>query len=202
MAAASVDVPLAAGRWPLVRAGPRPLPSPQVLVALTNGVGAFYARFVEHAAPNALAVRLWRFLVTGTFLRRFLLDFFDQVSPAAGFFFDILLCRLLAVKALCVWWCVWGGGGHHAAWPHCCLVYPFCPPTYPDSSPDLAPHFHFCALLAPAASQFTDFSKRLTSFKANGKFERGRGRSFGDFVAGAKRDFGLDLVYCWHALPG
>ena len=107
---------------------------------------------------------------------------------------------------------------------------------------------------------FTDFSKRLTSFKANAKFELGQprpqsirrqleadgdhsvidveatnqfsgeagdgggggdgagdgaaaarrrgeaggggGLNFKEFIAKTKKDFGLDLVYCWHAMPG
>jgi|MDSY01.1.fsa_nt_gb hypothetical protein len=52
--------------------------------------------------------------------------------------------------------------------------------------------------------KFTDFSKRLTSFRANKKFEQlgSSGRTFYDFVKFAKESYGIDLVYCWHAMPG
>ena len=52
--------------------------------------------------------------------------------------------------------------------------------------------------------KFTDFSKRLTSFRANNKFEQlgSGGRSFKDFVKDVKGAYGIDLVYCWHAMPG
>lgn len=51
---------------------------------------------------------------------------------------------------------------------------------------------------------FTDFSKRLTSFRANKKFEQlgSGGRSFKGFVEDVKCKHGIDLVYCWHAMPG
>ena len=46
--------------------------------------------------------------------------------------------------------------------------------------------------------------KRQTSFRANKKFEQlgSSGRTFYDFVKFAKESYGIDLVYCWHAMPG
>lgn len=50
--------------------------------------------------------------------------------------------------------------------------------------------------------KFTDFTKRLRSFKANEKFET-IDRPFGDIVKHLKQRFQLlELVYCWHAMPG
>ena len=52
------------------------------------------------------------------------------------------------------------------------------------------------------ASQ-TDFSKRLTSWKANLKFEDSRtGKSLKNFVSTLKSEFGIEKVFVWHALSG
>jgi raffinose synthase len=52
------------------------------------------------------------------------------------------------------------------------------------------------------ASQ-TDFSKRLTSWKANIKFEDTRtGKSLKQFITRLKSDMGVEKVFVWHALGG
>lgn len=49
----------------------------------------------------------------------------------------------------------------------------------------------------------TDFSKRLTSWRANSKFEdAGSGRSLKSFVAELKQGKGVRQVFVWHALSG
>ena len=49
----------------------------------------------------------------------------------------------------------------------------------------------------------TDFSKRLISWKANSKFEDAdNGKSLKGFVSDIKKDYGIDQVFCWHALAG
>ena len=100
---------------------------------------------------------------------------------------------------------------------------------YHDSSVALAPHssrhialwrFLSRVLLGPAiladyARQY-DFAKRLRSLRAGPRFlgslrgardgEAGRAgaadAAFGDLVAGLKLNYGVHLVYCWHALTG
>jgi len=57
----------------------------------------------------------------------------------------------------------------------------------------------------------SDFTRRLVSVKANGKFCHpdagpddewgGRPEALGDVVAALKAQYGLDYVYCWHGLP-
>jgi len=52
------------------------------------------------------------------------------------------------------------------------------------------------------ASQ-TDFSKRLTSWKANSKFEdAATGKTLKGFVDVLKRERGVESVFVWHALSG
>ena len=49
----------------------------------------------------------------------------------------------------------------------------------------------------------TDFSKRLTSWKANLKFENAiEGKTLKGFVQMLKESMGIDNVYVWHALGG
>jgi len=49
----------------------------------------------------------------------------------------------------------------------------------------------------------TPFSRRLSSFAANGKFENPEeGTRLRDFVSELKTRRGLDAVYCWHTLGG
>jgi raffinose synthase len=49
----------------------------------------------------------------------------------------------------------------------------------------------------------TDFSKRLTSWKANSKFEDAlSGQTFKKFVKGLKERRGINQVFVWHALSG
>jgi hypothetical protein len=50
----------------------------------------------------------------------------------------------------------------------------------------------------------TDFSKRLTSWRANSKFEDiTKGKTLKDFVKTLKSDdYGVEYVYFWHALSG
>lgn len=50
----------------------------------------------------------------------------------------------------------------------------------------------------------TDFSKRLTSWKANTKFEDSsqQGKTLKSFISSLKNEFGIDYVYFWHALSG
>jgi hypothetical protein len=49
----------------------------------------------------------------------------------------------------------------------------------------------------------TDFSKRLTSWKANTKFENpAKGKTLKNFVKNLKSKKGIDYVFVWHALSG
>ena len=49
----------------------------------------------------------------------------------------------------------------------------------------------------------TDFSKRLTSWKANSKFENpAKGKTLKGFVKNLKERKGIDYVFVWHALSG
>ena len=49
----------------------------------------------------------------------------------------------------------------------------------------------------------TDFSKRLTSWKANLKFENAKeGKTLKGFVQMLKQQMGIETVYVWHALGG
>lgn len=49
----------------------------------------------------------------------------------------------------------------------------------------------------------TDFSKRLTSWKANTKFENpANGKTLKKFVKNLKNKKGIDYVFVWHALSG
>ncbi|EFJ39616.1 hypothetical protein VOLCADRAFT_100756, partial [Volvox carteri f. nagariensis] len=70
--------------------------------------------------------------------------------------------------------------------------------------------------LRPAMLSFyataSDFTRRLTSVRANGKFSHpdagpdtdwaGSQEALGTVVAHIKRKFGVRYVYCWHGLPG
>ncbi|GLC45302.1 hypothetical protein PLESTB_000307100 [Pleodorina starrii] len=70
--------------------------------------------------------------------------------------------------------------------------------------------------LRPAMLSFyataSDFTRRLTSVRANGKFSHpdagpdtdwaGVPEALGTVVAHIKRKFGVRYVYCWHGLPG
>ncbi|GLI71623.1 hypothetical protein VaNZ11_016892 [Volvox africanus] len=71
-------------------------------------------------------------------------------------------------------------------------------------------------ILRPAMLSFyataSDFTRRLTSVRANGKFSHpdagpdvdwaGVPEALGTVVAHIKRKFGVRYVYCWHGLPG
>ena len=49
----------------------------------------------------------------------------------------------------------------------------------------------------------TDFSKRLTSWKANRKFEDiSKGKTLKKFVGKLKSEYSIDRVFVWHALSG
>lgn len=57
--------------------------------------------------------------------------------------------------------------------------------------------------LADFFAEQTDFSKRLTSWKANSKFEDASiGSSLKSFVATLKTQMGINHVFVWHALSG
>ena len=64
------------------------------------------------------------------------------------------------------------------------------------------------SVLKPALAGFfqdkTEFTKRLSAFEANGKFEDpANGRTLRSLLDGLRADFGADLkVYCWHTLGG
>ncbi|KAG2451611.1 hypothetical protein HYH02_003392 [Chlamydomonas schloesseri] len=71
-------------------------------------------------------------------------------------------------------------------------------------------------MLKPAMLSFyataSDFTRRLTSVRANGKFSHpdagsdtdwaGVPEALGTVVAHIKRKFGVRYIYCWHGLPG
>ncbi|GFR50303.1 hypothetical protein Agub_g12493, partial [Astrephomene gubernaculifera] len=71
-------------------------------------------------------------------------------------------------------------------------------------------------ILRPAMLSFyanaSDFTRRLTSVRANGKFSSpdagpeadwvGVPEALGTVVAHIKRKFGVRYIYCWHGLPG
>mmetsp|Transcript_31307 Transcript_31307/g.63505 ORF Transcript_31307/g.63505 Transcript_31307/m.63505 type:complete len:515 (+) Transcript_31307:546-2090(+) len=153
------------------------------LATVTNLVGSFYSNYVEHEDPNKWTVKLWRVLVLRTPARKTLLNFFDTFTDFSK--------RLTSFKAN--------------------AKFELGQPRPQSIRRQLEADGDHSVIDVEATNQFSGEAgdgggdgagDGAAAARRRGEAGGGGGLNFKEFIAKTKKDFGLDLVYCWHAMPG